>query len=91
MLLHNPTKPHQTKETHMISLETERQIRREWALRAERMQPAASPFHPDYGLPQQFRNTILRTAEQSSVTEAADTHRVSKSAIYRWRAVMREA
>lgn len=75
----------------MLSQETERQIRREWALRAERMQPAASPFHPDYGLPQSHRLRVLRTAEQTSVAEAADTHRVSKAAIYKWRRVMRSA
>ena len=75
----------------MISLETERQIRREWALRAERMQPAASPYHPDYGLPQDLRITILRTAEQTSPATAAETHNVAVSTIYRWRAVMREA
>ena len=75
----------------MISLETERQIRREWALRAERMQPAASPYHPDYGLPQDLRITILRTAEQTSPATAAETHNVAVSTIYRWRKVMREA
>ena len=75
----------------MISLETERQIRREWALRAERMQPAASPYHPDYGLPQDLRITILRTAEQTSPAKAAKTHNVAVSTIYRWRKVMREA
>jgi hypothetical protein len=75
----------------MISLETERQIRREWALRAERMQPAASPYHPDYGLPQDLRITILRTAEQTSPATAAKTHNVAVSTIYRWRKVMREA
>jgi len=75
----------------MISLETERQIRREWALRAERMQPAASPFHPDYGLPQDLRLTILRTAEQTDPATAAKTHNVGVSTIYRWRAIMRDA
>jgi hypothetical protein len=76
----------------MISLETERQIRREWALRAERMQPhQPTPFHPDYGLPQPYRNTILRTAEQTSPAQAAETHNVGVSTIYRWRAIMRSA
>lgn len=76
----------------MLSQETERQIRREWALRAERMQPhQPTPFHPDYGLPQSHRLRVLRTAEQTSVAEAADTHRVSKAAIYKWRRVMRSA
>ena len=75
----------------MISLETMRQIRREWALRAERMQPAASPFHPDYGLPQDYRLRVLRTAEQTSPAQAAEIHNIGLSTIYRWRAVMRRA
>jgi len=77
----------------MISLETERQIRREWALRAERMHPASkpNPFHPDYGLPQPYRELILRTAEQTDPATAAKTHNVGVSTIYRWRAIMRDA
>ena len=103
----------------MISLETERQIRREWALRAERINqddepsgdqhlrpqervatlrrllatplPAQNPYHPDYGLPQDLRLTILRTAEQTNPATAAKTHNVGISTIYRWRAVMRDA
>lgn len=83
----------------MISLETERQIRREWALRAERMHPAShqptshqpNPFHPDYGLPQDHRLKVLTLADQTNPATAADTYNVGLSTIYRWRAVMRGA
>jgi hypothetical protein len=77
----------------MLSLETERQIRREWALRAERMQPAPQqhpPFHPDYGLPQAYRLQVLRTAEQTSPAQAAEMHNVGISSIYRWRKAINE-
>lgn len=78
----------------MISLETERQIRREWALRAERMQPAAPPpstFHPDYGLPHHHRLEVLHLADQTNPATAAETYNVGVSTIYHWRAVMRGA
>jgi hypothetical protein len=78
----------------MISLETERQIRREWALRAERMQPASqqpSPFHPDYGLPQPHRLKVLHLADQTNPATAAETYNVCQSTIYRWRRIMRGA
>lgn len=54
------------------------------------MQPT-SPFHPDYGLPQQHRITILRTAEQTSPAQAAKVYNVGVSTIYKWRAIMRSA
>lgn len=72
----------------MISLETERQIRREWALRAERMQPHRPPFHPDYGLPQQHRLKVLSLADQTNPATAAKTYNVGLSTIYTWRRVM---
>jgi hypothetical protein len=78
----------------MISLETERQIRREWALRAERMQPAPQqrpPFHPDYGLPQPHRLKVLHLADQTNPATAAETYNVGVSTIYKWRVVMRSA
>ena len=79
------TEPTRTPRTCLISYAT-------WMrLRAERMQPAASPYHPDYGLPQDLRITILRTAEQTNPATAAETHNVAVSTIYRWRKVMREA
>ena len=53
--------------------------------------PAQNPFHPDYGLPQSLRTTILRTAEQTSPAQAAETHNVGVSTIYKWRAIMRSA
>ena len=53
------------------------------------IQHQPSPYHPDYGLPQDLRITILRTAEQTSPATAAETHNVAVSTIYRWRKVMR--
>jgi len=73
----------------MLSRTTYQQIRREWALRAERINQ--NPFHPDYGLPQQYRELILRTAEQTSPAQAAEIHNVGVSTIYKWRAIMRRA
>ena len=57
------------------------------------MQPAASPtpFHPDYGLPQDHRLQVLRTAEQTSPAQAAEIHNIGLSTIYKWRKVMRRA
>lgn len=78
----------------MLSRATYQQMDREWALRAERMQPPSPtqpPFHPDYGLPQDYRVTVLRTAEQTSPSQAAEIHNVGVSSIYRWRAAMRSA
>jgi hypothetical protein len=55
------------------------------------IQTNPAPFHPDYGLPQDLRITILRTAEQTNPATAAKTHNVGVSTIYKWRAVMRRA
>ena len=42
-------------------------------------------LHPDYGLPDEVRLTILRDAEALGVKRAALLHRVSSTIIYRWR------
>lgn len=51
-----------------------------------------SPFnmHPAYGLADETRLQVLRDAERTSMREAAVKHRVSLSAVYKWRQVMRE-
>lgn len=75
----------------MLSRATYQQIDREWQLRAERMQPEPpSPFHPDYGLPQTYRLQVLRTAELTSPAQAAETHNVALSTVYRWRKATNE-
>lgn len=42
-------------------------------------------LHPDYGLPDEVRLTILKDAEAIGVRRAAQTHRVSETVIYNWR------
>lgn len=53
--------------------------------------PLPFRFHPDFGLPDDLRLTILRDAETIGVRQAAKLHRVSESAIYLWRKALREA
>jgi len=43
------------------------------------------PFDPRYGLTDQHRAKVLREAEMTSVSEAADYFRLHTSTIYRWR------
>ena len=69
----------------------ERAALRRRLLAAPIMPNPPSPFHPDYGLPQQYRDLVLRTAERTNPATAAETHNVGLSTIYRWRAVMRGA
>lgn len=42
-------------------------------------------FHPDYGLPNEVRLTILKDAEALGVKRAARAHGVSEQVIYNWR------
>lgn len=42
-------------------------------------------LHPDYGLPDEVRLTILKDAEAIGVRRAAQAHRVSETVIYNWR------
>lgn len=42
------------------------------------------PFHPDYGLPDEVRTVILRSAERDGVRAAAAAHGVAVSSVYRW-------
>ena len=44
-----------------------------------------SPYHPDYGLPDDLRREALRTADLVSVRVAASIYRVSETTIYNWR------
>ena len=43
------------------------------------------PKHPDYGLPDAYRQEILRDAEALGAAKAAELHRVSARIIYAWR------
>lgn len=42
-------------------------------------------MHPDYGLTDDVRLTILKDAEALGVKRAAQAHRVSETVIYNWR------
>lgn len=42
-------------------------------------------FHPDYGLTDEVRLTILKDAEALGVKRAARAHGVSIQSIYNWR------
>lgn len=50
--------------------------------------PTTSPFHPDYGLGDEFRRTVLAYAHRTSMSDAADAYRVGVSTVYRWRQCM---
>ncbi len=51
---------------------------------------SALPYHPDYGLPDEWRLQILRDAQDLGVAEAAAKNGVSAGAIYKWRLAIRE-
>ena len=42
-------------------------------------------YHPDYGLPDDVRMTILKDAAVIGVKRAARAHGVSTTVIYNWR------
>lgn len=44
-----------------------------------------SPYHPDYGLPNDTRIRAVRIAETSGVKAAAAECNVAVSTVYRWR------
>lgn len=43
------------------------------------------PYHPDYGLPNTLRMSILKAAEICGVRHAAELHNVAPQTIYKWR------
>jgi transposase-like protein len=43
-----------------------------------------SPYHPAYGLPDDFRQAVIRTAKQDGVKVAAAAHNVALSTVYKW-------
>lgn len=49
------------------------------------------PFHPAYGLSDRTRLMALRDAAALGVTHAAETHKVTGSAIYAWRKALLDA
>jgi len=45
---------------------------------------SGSPYHPDYGLGDEYRRKVLVEANQIGVMPAAEKNRVSFQAVYRW-------
>lgn len=42
------------------------------------------PYHPDYGLPDEYRTRVVLHALATSVASAALTFNLAPSTIYRW-------
>lgn len=42
-------------------------------------------YHEDYGLPEQVRMDILKTAEELGALKASEIHRIHVNTIYKWR------
>jgi transposase-like protein len=49
-----------------------------------------SPYHPDYGLPDDFRQAVIRKAEQDGPRVAAAAFNVALSTVYKWRREFKE-
>lgn len=43
-----------------------------------------SPYHPDYGLGDEYRRRVVDEAKQIGVMPAAEKNSVSFQAVYRW-------
>ncbi len=43
-----------------------------------------SPYHPAYGLPDDFRQAVVRMAEQDGPKAAAAAFNVALSTVYKW-------
>lgn len=48
-------------------------------------------FHPDYGLPTEYRLRVLATLSYFTVREAAEHFRLHPSTIYAWRKRLEDA
>ena len=48
------------------------------------------PYHPAYGLPDTFRQTVVTYARATSVALAAARFNVGQSTVYRWLAAIKE-
>jgi transposase-like protein len=46
---------------------------------------ADSPYHPAYGLPDDFRQAVIRMAKQDGAKAAAVAYNVAPSTVYKWR------
>ena len=44
-----------------------------------------SPYHPAYGLPDDFRQAVIRMAKQDGAKAAAVAYNVDQSTVYKWR------
>lgn len=44
-----------------------------------------SPYHEDYGLPEELRSKAIEDSKHLGTKKAAQVHRVSLSAIYKWK------
>lgn len=49
-----------------------------------------SPFHPDYGLTDEYRLRALLYAERTDMRTAAAAYNVGLSSLYRWRDAYRQ-
>lgn len=49
-----------------------------------------SPFHPGYGLPDDFRMRVIRYADSYGIDAAAQKYKVGASSIYRWMAAFKK-
>ena len=49
-----------------------------------------SPFHPAYGLGDEYRAKVLTDAKAIGMTKAAEENRVGLSSIYRWKQAYQE-
>lgn len=52
--------------------------------------PAVLPYHEDYGIPNETRLRVIKTARATSPRIASTSHRVSLASVYRWLADSRE-
>jgi transposase-like protein len=43
-----------------------------------------SPYHPAYGLPDDFRQAVIRAAKQDGAKAAAAAFNVAASTVYKW-------
>lgn len=49
-----------------------------------------SPYHPAYGLPDDFRQAVISMAKQDGVKAAAAAFNVALSSVYTWRKAFEE-
>ena len=49
-----------------------------------------SPYHPAYGLPDDFRQAVIRAAKQDGAKAAAVAYNVAPSTVYKWRKAFEE-